>query len=219
MQNQAIKPTPRTQSKPLIVMSRLGSFIFHPFFMITLAAVGIYQFMPGITLTGYNGDFGACMNNLLLFTVALPFFSVLIFRLTGLISNSRMHQQRDRLLPLIAALVLYLIAYVESVRHVREVLVHSLILGSCFSIVLVFLINFFYKVSVHTTAAAILPGLFIVLTMDGKIPTFLPVLIAVFIALFVGVIRWLLGAHTPGQILLGYFIGAVSQATVYFAGH
>jgi membrane-associated phospholipid phosphatase len=36
------------------------------------------------------------------------------------------------------------------------------------------------------------------------------------IAMVVGIIRWLLGAHTVGQILLGYAIGILTQLGAYF---
>jgi membrane-associated phospholipid phosphatase len=54
------------------------------------------------------------------------------------------------------------------------------------------------------------------LTINNQGSFFLPLLAAVFIALFVGVIRWLLGAHTIGQIMLGYTIGILMQLAAHF---
>jgi membrane-associated phospholipid phosphatase len=80
----------------------------------------------------------------------------------------------------------------------------------------VFVINFFYKVSIHTTAAGILPGFCITLMLNNSLVIVLPLLLALLIAATVGIIRWLLGAHTMGQILLGYAVGILTQLATFF---
>jgi membrane-associated phospholipid phosphatase len=97
-------------------------------------------------------------------------------------------------------------------------LLQSLLLGSSCAIVILIIINLFYKVSVHTAAAAILPGMGVVLILDHEVINTLPLVFACLIALFVGIIRWLLGAHTIGQIVLGYIIGISTQLGAYFIG-
>jgi len=71
---------------------------------------------------------------------------------------------------------------------------------------------------VHTTAAAILPGVCIVLMLSEKI-TIKPLIFALLIAIIVGIVRWLLGAHTIGQILLGYLTGIFTQLGAYYYLH
>jgi membrane-associated phospholipid phosphatase len=96
------------------------------------------------------------------------------------------------------------------------VIMKSLLLGSCFSIAMILLINFFYKVSVHTAAAVILTGVTIVLNVALRRATPLLLPLALFIAVLVGMIRWFLGAHTLGQILLGYLVGVLCQVGGFF---
>jgi hypothetical protein len=89
------------------------------------------------------------------------------------------------------------------------------LLGAIFSIILDFAINFFYKVSVHTTAAGIMPGNIVLIMLFGEsIPNFI-LLMIILLAALVGVVRWLLGSHTIGQLILGYLIGFTMQIFAY----
>jgi membrane-associated phospholipid phosphatase len=211
------KPLPRTQSKTLIVISRIGSLVFHPLLMTIVAAIALYKLAPDKFLGMTSSEFTNWMRELFFFAVIFPFASILLFKLSGLISNARMREARDRILPLIATMIFYILAYCIFVyKYHAAFLLQSLLLGSSFAIVIIFIINIFYKVSVHTTAAAILPGVCLVLMLHNEVNIILPLLFAVLVALFVGIIRWLLGAHTIGQIMLGYIIGILTQQAAYF---
>lgn len=211
------KPKPRTQSGELIIFSRIASFVFHPFLMTTIAALGIYKLVP-LGFQDYSSDsIKIFMVRLALLTILLPFLSVLLFRKLGLISDAKMHEAGDRIYPLLTALIFYTLGY-WFLAPGLPLFIHSLLLGSCFSIFLLFIVTNFYKISVHTTAAAILPGVCIVLMASEKI-TITPLILALLIAIIVGMVRWLLGAHTIGQILLGYVAGIFTQLGAYYYLH
>lgn len=217
MNNKASdNPIPRTRSRALIVFSRVASIVLHPLFMTTLGAVLLNTFLPSDFSISIN-EFKRCLVQLFLYTIVLPFATIFTFKITGLITNAKMHKPRDRVLPLIATLVFYFLAYELLVVRLRiGGLMQSLLLGSCGAIAVMLIVNFFYKVSVHTTAAAILGGICITLAIS-EIPIPRPLLmLAVLIAVVVGAIRWFLGSHTMGQILLGYTVGIFSQLAAYF---
>jgi hypothetical protein len=185
--------------------------------MTTIAAVGIYKLVP-LSFHNYSSyAMKIFMVKLALLTILFPFLSVLLFRKLGLISDSKMHEAGDRIYPLLTALIFYTLAYWFLARSM-PLFIHSLLLGSCFSIFLLFIVTNFYKISVHTTAAAILPGVCIVLLTTEKM-TITPLILALIVAIIVGMIRWLLGAHTIGQILLGYLAGIFTQLGAYYYLH
>ena len=210
-QNPSDKPLPRTRSKPIIVFSEIASLVFHPLFMTAITAVILYRMKPDVWP---NKNW---LGSLILCTIVLPFAAIFLFKITGVISNARMHTPKDRVFPLAATLVFYFVAFkiLGSWYHL-PVVMKSLLLGSCFSIAMILVINFFYKVSVHTTSAVILTGVTIVLNVALKWTTPLLLPFAVFIGVLVGIIRWSLGAHTLGQILLGYVVGIFSQVAGFF---
>jgi len=211
------KPVPRTRSRILLAFCSVFSFVFHPLLMTLATALLAYNLMPTRFLPLSSQQFANWTKELSLYTVILPLVSIALFRFSGLISNARMHRAKDRSLPLIATMVFYILSYwVFNYKHHAPSVFRSLLLGSSISIVIIFIINIFYKVSVHTAAAAISPGFLLALAINNQESLFLPLLATVCVALFVGVIRWLLGAHTIGQIILGYTIGILMQLTAYF---
>lgn len=216
-QKASDNPIPRTRSTALIVFSQVASLILHPLFMTTIAALLLNTFLRPDFSTPSSNEFRRWIVQLFLYTIVLPFTTIFTFKFTGLISDAKMHKPTDRVLPLIATLGFYVVAYeVLVVRHRVGGLIQSLVLGSCGAIAIMLMVNFFYKVSVHTTAATILAGLCIVLAISEiAIPAPLFVL-AVLVAVVVGAIRWFLGSHTMGQILLGYTVGIFSQLAAYF---
>ena len=138
------KPKPRTQSGELIIFSRIASFVFHPFFMTTIAALGIYKLVP-LGFQAYSSDaIKIFMVRLALLTSLLPFLSVLLFRKLGLISDAKMHEAGDRIYPLLTALIFYTLGY-WFLAPGLPLFIHSLLLGSCFSIFLLFIVTNFLQ--------------------------------------------------------------------------
>ena len=211
------RPQPRTRSRKLIIFSRIASFVFHPFFMTTITAFVIYKLVPSSFHNYSPSAIRIFIEKLSVFTILFPFLSVFLFRKLNLISDTKMHEPRDRIYPLLTALVFYTTAYWLLARTL-PVFIHSLLFGSCLSIFILFIATNFYKISVHTTAAAILPGVCLVLIVSEKI-AIAPLIFALLVAIIVGAVRWLLGAHTIGQILLGYLTGIFTQLGAYYYLH
>jgi hypothetical protein len=177
----------------------------------------LYKAAPQYFFMVSKVEFRRWLYILILSTILLPFLLIGLLRIFGLISNARMHDAKDRVLPLIGTLIFYAGAfYFFTQKVIAPLLVQSILLGSCLAIVIIFFINIYYKVSVHTTAAAVMPGILIVVLANGQQSIIVVFLLAVSAAVLVGIARWLLGAHTPGQIILGYIIGISMQVTAYF---
>jgi hypothetical protein len=210
------QPIPRTRSWVLLIFSRVSSFIFHPLFIPVIMTWVLYKAVPQFFSTIPPAEFRRWICILALTIILLPFLVIGLLRVFRLISNARMHNPRDRVLPLVGTLIFYAWAfYFFTERVTAPLLLRSLLLGSCLSIVIIFFINIYYKVSIHTTAAAIMPGILIVLLATDPQSIIVAFVLAVMAALLVGIVRWLLGAHTPGQIILGYIIGISMQVAAY----
>jgi len=210
------KPVPRTNSRALRIFSSIASFVLHPLVIVTYITIALYN----LSANGFSAvderRFLEWTGILLLSTVFFPFLAILILRLTGLISDAFMHAPKDRILPLTATLIFYVWAfYFFEHKALAPLLLKSLLLGAIFSIILDFFINIFYKVSVHTTSAGMMPGSILALMIiEPSTPPSIFV-VATIAAILVGLIRWWLGAHTLGQILLGYSIGISMQLIAY----
>src|SRR5215469_1389639 len=107
-QETLARPIPRTPSRELINFSRIASFVLHPLFMTSGAAFIMYKLSPAASSISFQKWFRI----IVLFTILLPFVSILIFKIAGLVSNARMHQPRDRILPLLATIFFYSAAFI-----------------------------------------------------------------------------------------------------------
>ncbi len=96
---------------------------------------------------------------------------------------------RDRIFPLLATMIFYFSAYGIFVSEYKIPLpLQALLAGDSCAIVIVLIIDIFYKVSVHTTAAGILLGMCTVLILSER-TIILPLVLALLIAALVGAIR------------------------------
>jgi len=90
-----------------------------------------------------------------------------------------------------------------------------LLLGNFWGIVLIFLINIFTKISMHTAAAGGVIGIIMVMMMISPVSMLVPFFTALIIAGIIGTARMILGAHQRGDIWLGYIIGILVQLAAY----
>ena len=160
--------------------------------------------------------FSNWMGILSLSTMLLPFVTILLLRATKLISDAFMHSPADRVLPLTATLIFYVWTFsFFQTEPAAPLYLRSLLLGSSFSIIVDFAINFFYKVSVHSTGAAVIPANILVMMWVTDMVPISVLILMISLALLIGVVRWLLGSHTLGQIMLGYLVGFSMQITAW----
>jgi len=215
-QDLNIKRVPRTKSRALRIFSSIASFVFHPLVIVTYLFISLYHInAPGLPVVDQK-RFLEWLGILFLTTVFFPFLAILTLRLSGLISDAFMHAPKDRILPLAATMVFYVWAfYFFEHQALAPLLLKCLLLGAILSIILDFFINIVYKVSVHTTSAGMMPGSILSLMMIDPSTNPSVLVVATVAAVIVGLIRWWLGAHTLGQILLGYSIGISMQLLAY----
>jgi hypothetical protein len=184
--------------------------------IVTYTAVFQYEILDG-HLLATEEKFSSWLEILSLSTMLFPFLSIFLLRATKLISDAFMHSPADRVLPLTVTLFFYVWAfYFFQAQPLAPLYLRSLLLGSVFSIIVDFAINFFYKVSVHTTAVAVMPAsILVMMWVTGFVPV--PVLlITILLATLIGIVRWLLGSHTLGQIILGYLVGFTTQIAAWY---
>jgi len=91
-----------------------------------------------------------------------------------------------------------------------------LLLGSFWGVIAIFMVNIFFKISMHTTAAGSAVGLMLVLLFLSPVNMILPFFAVLIVAGIIGTARLLLSAHQPAQIWLGYIVGFLVQIAAYF---
>lgn len=207
---------PREFSKGLKILATIASYVFHPVFMPTVMAIVLYNLAP-TSFAGINSaDFGKMLLPIIINTLFFPLVATLLIKATGFIESIHMHTTKDRIIPLLASMIFYFWAYNVFKNIPAPAILKVLLLGSFWGVIVVFMINIFVKISMHTAAAGSMIGILLVLMFTSPINMVLPLFIALVIAGIIGTARMILGAHHKAEIWLGYFMGILVQLAAYW---
>ncbi|MBS1589940.1 MAG: hypothetical protein JST52_10040 [Bacteroidetes bacterium] len=203
-------------SKVLRFFANVFSYVFHPVFMPVAMFVLLYYLSPA-SFAGHTPEkFSLDVIQFLLNTVLFPVLVVVLLKALGFIESIKLHDTRDRIIPLIGTMIFYfwMNQVVKNLNY--PLVVHVLTLGCFWGLIGVFMINIFFKISMHTAAAGGMLGIMMVLMLISKVNMLLPFFIAVVIAGLIGTARLILSAHRPPEIWLGYIVGFLAQMAAYW---
>jgi hypothetical protein len=195
------------ESKDLLVkMAKILSIIFHPLLM---PVYGMAIIFSAPTLFGYL-PFNVkkllilimLVNNVLLPLSLLPFF---IHR--NIISSWTITERKERNYPLIITTILYCITSYLIFKFPIPVFLKTYIFAVSFLSLIVALINFWWKISLHSVGAGALISLVFILSMKMLTPLEWYLISAVVIGGLVLSARLKLNLHSPQQVWIGLFTG------------
>jgi hypothetical protein len=230
-EEQQVNQTSAEQPKILRVPAHIVSFICHPIFFPLVMAIVIYKLSPVTFISVPPKQVGLWFLNIGFTAVFIPLFSILLMKPLGFISSYHMPTAKERTIPLMSCMIFYFWlthvfnslgmpaqpgSVIEHVQTIPAPLIFKvLFLGNFWGIILVFLINIFTKISMHTSTAGAMIGILIVLMMTSDANMTIPLLAGIAIAGVIGTARMILGAHQKGDIWLGYIVGILVQLGAY----
>jgi len=204
------------QPKTLRVIANILSYILHPVFMPTVMTFVLYKLAP-VSFAGVTFEqFKMWMISVGVTTLFFPLFTILLLKGLGFAKSFHMETTRERIVPLMATMVFYFWASHVFNNITSPLILKVLLLGSFWGIIVLFMINIFVKVSLHTAAAGGMIGILLVLMMTSPVNMVLPFFVALIIAGLMGTIRLILKAHTPAEVWLGYIVGILVQLGAYW---
>ena len=195
------------QSKDLLVKTaKIISVIFHP---LLIPVYGMAIIFSAPTLFGYL-PFNVkkllililLVNNVLLPLSLLPFF---IHR--NIISSWTITERKERNYPLIITTILYCITSYLIFKFPIPVFLKTYIFAVSFLSLIVALINFWWKISLHSVGAGALISLVFILSLKMLTPLEWYLISAVVIGGLVLSARLKLNLHSPQQVWIGLFTG------------
>lgn len=143
----------------------------------------------------------------LLDNVILPLSLMPYYKFRNIISTWSIEDRKERYIPLIVTSIFYSVASIIVFRFQIPLFLKSFFLASTFVAIMVMLINFLSKISIHSTGAGALVALVLILAVK----TYSPLswyLVSVIIA--GGLIlssRLRLNSHNPQQVWFGFLVG------------
>lgn len=205
-----------SQPKALRILATIISYIFHPVFMPTIMTIVLFQLAPASFAGVTSSNFSRMLLPVIINTLLFPLVTTLLIKGVGFIDSIHMYNSKDRIIPLIGSMIFYFWAYNVSKNMQFPLLLRTLLLGGFWGVIAVFMINIFFKISMHTAAAGSVLGILLVLMFNSPVNMAIPFFLALFIAGLVGTSRMILYAHRGGEIWLGYIVGVLVQVAAYW---
>lgn len=209
--------------------AKIISVVFHPLLVLTymlilLLIVNPYLF--GVNSVSDKGSIRLILT-VLFSTFLIPAFAIFMMRRLKLISSIEMTDKQDRIGPFIATGVFYLWVF-RSVLEDSNIPTAFLIavLGTTMGLFICFLINLFFKISLHAAGMGGLIGMVLIimwLYSYGSFTLHIPfigaseisinfiLILCLLLAGVVGSSRLFLRAHTPIELYAGFALGLICQ--------
>jgi hypothetical protein len=187
-------------------LAKIISVIFHPLFMPVYGMVIIFSAPTLLEYLPFTVKrillFIVLINNVLLPLSLLPFF-----RYRNIISSWTINNRRERIIPLLITTILYSTTSFIIFRFPVPGFLKSFFLAAAFLSLMVTVINFRWKISLHSVGAGALIAIVLLLSFKMYSPL-MWYLISVIIA--GGLIlssRLRLNYHNPQQVWFGFITG------------
>ena len=187
------------------------TYIFHPMFMLT------YLMAYFLFTNNYFAFFMSpakklfLMGAVIIFSVVLPILNMALLKKLGYIKSMEARQANERFMPYISTITLYVgLIYILHDLAIPYFF-KQLIVVSISVMAIDFAINFFTKISAHTSAIGGCLGVIFFYQYVSTSGDIKPVCFCLLIAGLVGFARLYLNEHTPKQIYSGFIVGLLTS--------
>lgn len=216
IQNTNVGEPQPVQSKFLRVLAYIASYVFHPVFVPTVMTLVLYKLAPrsfaGVSVQQFNN----WLLSIGITTLFFPLLTLLLLKGLGFVQSMHLRSSKERIIPLMATMIFYFwSAHVYNTLPNIPLVLRVLLTGSYWAVIMIFLINIFFKISMHTTAAGGMIGILIVLMIVSPVNVVIPLFIALATSGIVGTARMLLGMHRMWELWLGYILGVLVMLAAY----
>jgi len=188
------------------ILAKTISLIFHP---LLIPLYGLLIIFSAPTLIGYLPYTvkKTLFILLLINNVLLPFSFIPYFKIRNIISSWKLDNRRERIIPFLSTSFFYSVTFFITFRYHIPVFIKLFILTAAVLAIAMTIINFWYKISIHSGGSGALVALVAVLSI--KMHTPLPWLLAgvIISAGLVLTSRLWLDYHKPGEVWSGFFLG------------
>lgn len=189
------------------IIAKIISAVLHPLF---IPVYGLLIIFSAPTLFGYLPlevkkilILVVLINNVLLPVSLLPWF-----RYRNIISSWTMIERKERVLPLFTTTLFYSITVYILMKFHIPLFIKSFILVATLLSVALTIINFWHKISIHSTGAGALLSLVIVLSIKMQVPLTWFLTASLLSAGLVMTARLWLNSHKPSEVWSGFLLGS-----------
>ncbi|PKP39735.1 MAG: hypothetical protein CVT98_00660 [Bacteroidetes bacterium HGW-Bacteroidetes-15] len=143
-------------------------------------------------------------------TLALPLLMIPLFYRLNIIKSIRMHEHRERIIPLAFTLIPYIFSFYFLNRLPIMSEIPNFLLGATIAIFISLVISIWWKISIHMIGIGGMAGLLFALSHRLYIEGFWFLIAAILLAGIVAWARLALNAHKPLQVYIGFLVGLIT---------
>jgi len=213
------RPDPAVDSPPFLIrlLARITSYIFHPLF-IPVYVVGFLLFIHPLLFAGYGVQAKWRLMSTVGFNLSfLPVFTVFLCWRLKFVDNMFLNTQKERIIPLAAAMIFYFWCWyvMKSFKEIPPLFIQFM-LGSFITIIIAWLANIYFKISLHALAVGGMACFMLIVAQvaDGSSGQW--VAASILIAGAVCSSRLMVSDHYPSEIYLGLLSGAFCQLVAFW---
>lgn len=146
-----------------------------------------------------------------LYTFLFPAIAILMLKKLDFIDSLEMPDPKQRIIPLIITIILYLWTYMLFGSKHFPVMLRIFMMGTLASLFIAFVINVFHKLSLHMVGiSGALISMFL-LTMVSSVDISYILLLMIIVTGLVATARLYLQAHTMREVYTGFLVGIFGQ--------
>ena len=190
----------------LTLLAKVVSLIFHPLLMPLYGLLVIF-YAPTILAYLPSAVKKILFLIILINNVFVPLSLMPYFRYRNIITSWAIKERKERILPLIVTSVLYSVTAYVIYRFKIPGFIKSYILVSAFLVIAVTILNFWWKVSIHSAGAGAVTALIAILSVLMQADLTGLLVIAILITGIVMSARLYLNSNKPAEVWTGLFLG------------
>jgi hypothetical protein len=188
--------------------ARFLSFLFHPLILPCLALAVMMVNDPVVMILLPVKMKLLIFAMVIITTILVPLLLVFMTWRLGVIQSFYMRSREERAIPMLLIAVFYYLAYyLLKGIHLPQIF-HMYMLGATLMMIILIVLNFFRKVSLHMAGLGAFTGLMAGMAFQYGVNTSWLILSGILLSGLVGSARLKLNAHQPSDLLTGWLTGA-----------
>ena len=198
------------------IIAKIISYLFHPLIIATWAVALLIWTNPVLFLGS-----SPKMAFLLVFinTFCFPAIAILLMKQLGFIESFEMPDNKQRIIPLVAAIIFYVWAYMAVRKQAFPYTYTLFMLGTVISLLISFVVNVFQKLSLHMVGVSGFMMFMMLLIMYSQTDASYLFIGSVLLVGLVATARLYLGAHSFREVNTGFLVGIFGQVLAVLLFH
>lgn len=199
------------------ILARIVSLILHPLLMVVYAIIVIFMYTDFKFL--YGNQFIQFLAPVFFLSCAIPASGIYMLKVTGIITDFKLKNKGERLLPFTIFLFSYGLLFYYFFSAKLAVWFLAVLAVPIVLLIIYYLISFSWRISAYMMGIGGLTGSILSICYNVKGLNLYVLFIILFIlAGCLGVARLTLNRNTPAQVYAGYLVGIVVSYLIVWLG-